>query len=196
MSRPIDILSAEPFTRLSRRFLKMVAKGELTPGDLLVLLVVADKTVSWKRLWQELSYTDLETATGMSRKGLTAIVTRLTDADLIVRKAKGRSFEYALVPAGWTGDQVLASSTAEDVNNPVVVVTSGNRHRLPEVDDRADRSMYFPKKTLKNGRRPVDEGMKGKAEPTCALCRGEGWVVTIAADGFTESVSRCLCTNA
>lgn len=196
MSRPIDLLTAEPFTRLSRRFLKMVAKGELTAGDLLVLLVVADRTVSWKRLWTEMSFTDLEAATGLSRKALSTIVTRLAEADLIVRKAKGRSFEYALVPAGWTGEQVLTSSTVEGVDNVAASSTSGTRHRSTQVDDRVDRSMYSLKKNSKNGRGPVDGGLKGKAVPTCALCRGEGWVVTVAADGFTEAVSRCLCTTA
>ena len=90
MTDPLKLLLREPFSRFSRRYLKMVASGDLTAGDLLVLLFVADKTVSWRRLWEELSYTDFEEGTGMTRKGVAGVVRRLMALDLLVRK-RGRT---------------------------------------------------------------------------------------------------------
>ena len=196
MTDPIKLLLREPFSRFSRRYLKMVAAGDLTAGDLLVLLFVADRTVSWRRLWEELSYSDFEAGTGLTRKGVAAVVRRLVTLDLLVRKRVGQSYAYALVPNAMTGSQVLALDGSDDVDNPVQLVTSGNQYQLPQVTTSADLSYISPKKESRRPLGRVDKGLKGKANPTCGRCHGEGWVVSVLSDGFTEAVSRCPCIGA
>ncbi|MDT0633190.1 MarR family transcriptional regulator [Rubrivirga litoralis] len=195
MTDPVKLLLREPFSRFSRRYLKMVAAGDLTPGDLLILLFVADRTVSWRRLWEELSYSDFETGTGLTRKGIAGIVKRLVALDLLVRKRVGQSYAYALVPNSMTGLQVLASDRLRSVDNSDQLVTSGNQYQLPQVTTSADLSYIDPKKELRRERPPVDKGLKGKAAHDCADCHGEGWIVATLSDGFTEAVSRCPCVD-
>lgn len=202
MLDPVQSLLKEPFTRLSRRFLKLLAAGEVTAGELVVLLVIADRTISWQRLWTQLSYTELEEATGMTRKGLGTIVERLCEADLIVRKPVGRSFAYALVPKHVTAVQLLGAMSTGSVDNSAKRAlpssTSGDSHRLPQVDDPADLSFVF-KKGIRTGSaravRRVDKGLSARASGQCGRCHGEGWIVLVADDGFTESVARCPCTG-
>ena len=202
MLDPVQSLLKEPFTRLSRRYLKLLAAGEITAGELIVLLVIADKTISWQRLWTQLSFTDLQDATGMSRKGLGTIIERLGEADLIVRKSVSRSFAYALVPKHVTAAQLLEATVAQNVDNSAerarLSSTSGNHDRLPQVDDPAVLSFVF-KKGISTGSaravRRVDKGLSAHASSLCERCHGEGWIVLVAADGFTESVARCPCTT-
>lgn len=190
MSRAIDLLLAESFTRLSRRFLKALADRTITHADFVVLVVVADKTVSWKQLWTELSNADVIEATGLSHQGVRNSVKRLVKADLLVRRPKGQSYEYALVPKGHSAAAMLA------VDNPDQAPNSVEKYPPTQLRGKADPSFVFSKKQVRTGKGPVDGGRKGKADPACARCTGEGWVVTVAADGFTEAVAPCLCTEA
>ena len=195
MTDPLKLLLREPFSRFSRRYLKMVASGDLTAGDLLVLLFVADKTVSWRRLWEELSYTDFEEGTGMTRKGVAGVVRRLMALDLLVRKRVGQSYAYALVPNAMKGSQVLALCGPSSVDNSVQLVTSGNQHQLPQVTTSADPTYIDLKKELRTASGRVDKGLRGKASPECPKCHGEGWVIGVLVDGFTEAVARCPCID-
>ena len=194
MTDPLKLLLKEPFSRFSRRYLKMVAAGDLTPGDLLVLLFVADRTVSWRRLWEELSYSDYEEGTGLTRKGVAGVVRRLVALDLLVRKRVGQSYAYALVPQGMTGAQVLTICRARGVDNPDQLVTSGNQYQLPEVTTSAGPTYIDLKKGLRTASGRVDKGLRGKASPDCPQCHGEGWVIATMADGFTSSAAPCACT--
>ena len=192
MADLVKLLAKEPFTKFSRRYLRLVSRKELTPGELVLLLVVADKTVSWRRLWLQASYADLSELTGMTRKGLVAVIDRLVQTDLLVRKPFGQSYSYALVPDGMTGAQVLAVC---DVDNVELPVTSGNSCLLPEVTASADLSYIDSKKGLRKASPSVDRGMRSRARSSCSTCHGEGWVVIVAADGYSESVAPCPCTS-
>ena len=199
MTDPLKLLLREPFTRLSRRFLALAADGTISPAEHLLLTAIADKTVSWRRLWEKLSYSELQTATGLSRQKIRDGLDALHKADILVRKPVGRSYAYALVPPGMTADQMevlyLSKGAAAGVDNPNLSVYSVDRHRSTHETDLRSDTYIDPKKGLRRASGHVDGGLKGKASPRCSSCDGEGWIVTVLADGFTEEVSRCPCTG-
>ena len=193
MTDPLRLLSKEPFTKLQRRFLKALAEKKITPGEFVVLAVVADRTVSWRRLWEELSYTDLEEASGLSRRHVGRAVQRLLSLNLLARKELGQGFAYAIVPSGWTTSQLLAAC---DVDNAEEVGTSGPYHQGHHVPTSgAPSSIHEIKEGLRRPSGHVDKGLGSRAHTTCPDCGGDGWVVHVEPDGFTESVSRCVCVE-
>ena len=199
MMDPLKLLLREPFTRLSRRFLTLAADGTITPAEHLLLTAIADKTVSWRRLWEKLTYTELQSATGLSRQKVRDGLEALHRADILVRKPIGRSFAYALVPPGMTADQMevlyLSKEAAVSVDNSESSVYSVDRDRSTHKTDLGQATYIDLKKDLRRGSARVDKGLKGKASPLCTACSGEGWTITVLADGFTEEVARCACTG-
>ena len=199
MTDPLKLLLREPFTRLSRRFLALAADGTVTPAEHLLLTAIADKTVSWRRLWEKLTYTELQAATGLSRQKVRDGLDALRRADILVRKPIGRSFAYALVPPGMTADQMevlyLSKGATASVDKSESSVYSVDRSRSTHKTDLGRATYIDLKKDLRRASGRVDEGLKGKASPLCPACGGEGWTITVLADGFTEEVDRCACTG-
>lgn len=199
MTDPIKLLLREPFTRLSRRFLSLAADGTITPAEHLLVTAIADKTVSWRRLWEKLTYSELQTATGLSRQKIRDGLEALHRADILVRKPVGRSYAYALVPPGMTAAQMEALYVARgaglSVDNVESSVYSVDRDRSTHKTDLGAGTYIDLKKELRRASGHVDRGLKEKADTSCPNCEGEGWVVRVLADGFTEEVARCPCTG-
>lgn len=192
MSDLVKLLTKEPFTRLTRRYLQAAADGQITPAQFLVLTAVADKTVSWRRPWERLSNGDIKAMTGLSHQGVRDAVAALVEINLLVRKPVDNTFAYALVPIGMTGAEVMARW---GVDNPARGVNSVEGGLSTELGVSADSTYISLKKDLRRACGPVDKGLMAKAEETCPECLGNGWVVTVEADGFTEAVARCPCTG-
>ena len=201
VSDPLQPLLKEPFSRLSRRYLKLAGTRKITPADVLVLLSVADKTVSWRRLWAELSYSDIEDATGLSRRHVGRTISGLLTAGLLARKTLGDGHTYALVPEGWTAAEVIAASASMGVDKSELsasaVGTSCPQYQGHHVPSSADPSFVFKKRLKKAAGAAVlvDNGLRARASSSCPTCGGEGWVVSVLADGFTEAVAPCPCTS-
>ena len=196
MSDPLKLLLKEPFTRLSRRFLALAADGTLTPAEHLLATAVADKTVSWRRLWEELTYDDLQDATGLSRQKVRDGLAALRAANVLARKPVGRSFAYALVPIGMTVAELEALAGPEfRVDKDGTSVYSGDRGQSTQETVPADPTYIVSKKDIRRPGGRVDKGLRASADTACSKCHGEGWIVLVEADGFTESVARCLCTT-
>lgn len=205
MSDPLKVLLAQPFTRLSRRYLQLLAKGSISLAEFALLVAIADKTVSWKRLWETLSYGDLQVATGLSRQKVADGLAALLNQGRIVRKPIGQSYTYALVPEGWTASQLLAHC---DVDKVRVVVNSVDRDQSTELTGSAVDTFSSNKESLKKGLRPVDKSTSSRgragvlvdvgpgehADQACKLCRGSGWVPMEDDHGAT-AVAYCPCTR-
>lgn len=195
------LLTREAFSRVARRYLKLVASGEITHAEYVLLSFVADRTVSWRQLWRELSYDDLQRGTGLSRQKVADAVASLDALNLIARKRLGRGHAYALVPSGLTSEQVL--TVADDVDNHVAApessVYSVDRSQSTDKTGSPILSSSIYKKTSKKAAgaaaRRVDKGLSSRASSQCEECHGEGWIVLVEPDGFTESVARCPCTS-
>lgn len=200
MSDPLKVLLAQPFTRLSRRYLQLLAKGSISLAEFALLVAIADKTVSWKRLWETLSYGDLQETTGLSRQKVADGLAALLNQGRIVRKPIGQSYTYALVPEGWTAAQLLGHCEVDKVE---VVVNSVDRHQSSELTGSSIDTFSSNKETPKKGLRPVDKSTSSRgragvlvdvgpgehANAACKLCSGSGWVT------MDDGVAYCPCTT-
>ena len=208
MSEPLDLLLREPFTRLSRRYLQLLASGSVSLAEFVLLLAITDKTVSWKRLWETLSYSDLQDATGLSRQKVADGLAALLDQERIVRKPLGRSFTYALVPHGMTAAQLLAHcDRASGVDISAEIVNSVDRHQSTHKTDRDADTYIRSKEPSKKGLRPVDKstssrgraamlvdvGPSDRADSTCSICAGSGWVHL--EERGQLALAHCPCTT-
>ena len=119
MTDPLKHLLRDAFTRMPRRYLGLLASGVITPAEYALLSAIADRTLSWKRLWEKLSFTELQRATGLSRQKVSDAVRSLETGGLIVRKKAGRSYAYALVPEGVESAYLLDNSSVDNAKTSV-----------------------------------------------------------------------------
>lgn len=60
--------ASKGFAMVPRYFFALLAGEYITLAEFAILCVIADRTLSWKRLSTPISTTDFETATGLSRR--------------------------------------------------------------------------------------------------------------------------------
>lgn len=182
MQDTLKHLKRQGFTRVLRYHLNLLQRRTITHAEYVVLAFLADKTLSWSRLWEQLSLSDFQRGCALSRQGVVDALDQLQSLQLIVRKPVGRSYAYAIVPEGLDPQLML-------VDKAKVVVNSVDQHQSTQLTDRGRSSSYVVKKKEKKGEGLVDNQLGRRAAPTCEKCRGTGWAT--APDG--SGVYRCPC---
>ena len=90
----------------------------LNASEASVLSVVVFKTIGWNQTWDEISLSQFEEASGLSKPNVTTKIQNLIDYGLVARRESGNSHEYRVCrPDEWSVDfpgEVLPGELSTD----------------------------------------------------------------------------------
>lgn len=104
--------------------------ADMNVAELKVTLAICRETFGWHRPAHQLSYTDLEKMTGLSRKSIKAGIDKGIERQTIKREPRGQSFVYSLVVEEGNQDTKVTS-----VDQETKVTTAGDPSPLPAVEE-------------------------------------------------------------